>query len=190
MSEKILKKVEHILNVLQNMKIELFVIACSIVFIIMNSFDNSITKLFLCEFQKYFTDGRISGLSDFFSTTVAIYIAVLTILATSIIGISEDVLRSKTDGPLIYVFMFGMIENLLVIAFGLFIPRHFEYYYLFLATFTLMAICSFAKFVHLLILIFRSNMDRMAESIDRQKRNETDMISLLENIARYLKDKR
>lgn len=170
-----------------NMKIELIISLFSIVGIIIYFTDLPLFAQLGNNLLNYFTAERISNISAFFSIAVGIYIAVVTIIATSVIGISKELLLKKLDYPLVLVIIWGMVESLLAVALSVFLTsNHFIYFWL-LATTNLLAIVSFVKFIRLLLLIFKKNLEMMAKHIDDEDNYRNDLLTHIELISEYLR---
>lgn len=130
----------------------------------------------------YLTDDRISNLVNYFAISIGVYIAVITLLATSIIGLSEDILRKGVDVQLLFVTKVGIGENIAAVIMGVMLPVnlwpwHMQYFGLIIA-----AIISFVKFVRLMFYLFQGNMNSMADTIDKDKKEKYEILLRLENI--------
>lgn len=171
----------------KNSKLEIF---SFIGFIIIYIFRWKIEKIIsISKFlEEYFDGDRLSGIADFFAITIGIYIAVITILATSRIGITKEMLIRKLDTSLVNVVIAGMIENLVSVGIAVFVPLNEVTRYVLIAFLTI-AVISFVKFIILLILIFKANMSQMARDIDNEEEYQNSIIIYLEKIDRYLKNR-
>lgn len=113
----------------------------------------------------------------------------ITILATTEIGISRKMLERRLDKPLIDVIMFGIIEDFLTVASATFLLGNIVYD--FLPLFIILSLISFAKFIYLLMLIFKANMEQMAKAIDEKDRYDDDLLETIKLILMAIrKDKR
>lgn len=74
------------------------------------------------DLMLYFEQDRLNGIATFFAITIGVYIAVITVLATSEIGISKEMLKKNLDKPLIDIIIVGMVENFITIGLAVFIP--------------------------------------------------------------------
>ena len=178
-----IKNPEDIKEFLKNIKLEIVIV---IVYIVLYIIKNKCHLLELINLQSYFTQDRLNGVATFFAITIATYIAVVTILATTEIGISKRMLEQRLDKPLINVIMFGVIENFIAVALSIFMPSS-EVVYELIALFIILSLCSFVKFIILLITIFKVNMNEMAKSIDDKEKYENDLIAELKKISMYCK---
>lgn len=160
-----------------------------------------IMSIFLCIFSEklklsvYFTENRLSNIKDFFSIIIGIYITVVTILGISVIGITKEILEKKLDTRLINVIMFGIIEALLSIVIITFIESKWNdcYYYIlfYLSTTTLI---TFSKFIYLLSLLFKVNLNFLAKNIDQVEKDfqeneayKKNIYEILENLEKDIK---
>ena len=129
----------------------------------------------------YFSQDRLNGIVTFFAITIGVYIAVITVLATSEIGISKEMLKKRLDKPLINVIVVGMIENFIATGLGIFAPTNMLMKRV-LLIFIIISLISFTKFVVLLVVIFKKNMDQMAKSIDDEEEYRNQILCYLHNI--------
>lgn len=168
---------------IKNAKLEIFLIVLLIIFCV-------IIKLNLFGFTlnidlgKYFTQDRLNGVASFCAITIGVYIAVITIIATSEIGITKPMLEQKLDKGLINVIIAGIIENVVSVVFAIFIPQN-DVTSCILIVFIVASIVSFVKFVIMLFFIFKGNMEAMAKVIDENDRYKDDIMTYLDKIARY-----
>lgn len=152
---------------------------------IIAAFNRNFSDLLFSILKDYLSKERINGLASFFSITSGIYIAVITIVATSVIGVSKDLLGRNLDRPMIHVFTLGLSEGLLTVGVSIFLPREIPYYYLILATSILVSIISLIKFIRLLILMFEANMNKMTEDIVKKESDEGDILYYLKILSQH-----
>lgn len=177
------KNSEDIKEFLNNIKLEISIV---IVYIVICFIKNKYHLLEMVNLQSYFTQDRLNGVATFFAITIATYIAVVTILATTEIGISKKMLEKRLDKPLINLIMFGVIENFIAVALSIFMPSS-EIVYELIALFIILSLCSLVKFIILLIIIFKVNMNAMAKSIDDKEKYENDLIGELKKFPCIVK---
>ena len=85
--------------------------------------------------------------------------------------------------------MFGIIEDFLTVTLAIFLQGNFVY--IFLPLLIMLSLISFAKFIYLLILIFKANMEQMAKAIDEKDRYDDDLLETIKQILiAARKDKR
>ena len=101
------KKVENLVTFMKNIKLELIITILYLIFMIIKSKWSRLNSLI--NLQEYFSQDRLNGITAFFAITIGVYITVITILATTEIGISRKMLERRLDKPLIDVIMFGII---------------------------------------------------------------------------------
>lgn len=183
------KKNEHplIANVRLNMKLECSLILFAIILIVVSFTGRNCSEFFYKELRPYYTGISIDNIINFFSIVIGIYIAVITILATSIIGVSKEILKHRQDKALIYIFIFGVIEDLLVVGVSIFLPSTWSPYYFILSVLMVMAIVSLVKYIRLLVLIFQANMEMMAKDIDHKEEYENRILDNIELIEHNTK---
>lgn len=143
-----------------------------------------ILKCFDCFVLKdYLSQTRLDGIASFFAITIGIYIAVITVLATSEIGISRELLRQRLDKRLLYVIIGGMTENLITAGGAIFLPIN-QFTKHILVIFVVLSLISFMKFIVLLLEIFKGNMESMAVSMDEEERYRDTIEAYLKKIAK------
>lgn len=133
--------------------------------------------------STYFVQERLNGIATFFTITIGVYVAVITVLAMSEIGISKAILEKKLDEALINVIIFGILEDIITVGMAIFIPGNKITYYILLWS-IVVSIISFLKFVVLMVVVFKKNMDQMAKNIDDQENYRNDLLTYLEHIKR------
>lgn len=170
-------------TVCKNLKIEIMVIIVLLILFIWTYF---FPLDFLSEIDllSYFEQDRLNGIAAFFAITVGVYVAVITVLATSEIGISKEMLKKKLDEPLIDVIVAGMVEDFVTVGLAIFIPLNIVTGYI-LVIFLAVSIISFIKFIILLVAIFKANMNQMAKAIDEEEQYKDNILVYLNNISRY-----
>ena len=174
---------KKIYNLIRDSKIECLIFILFILFSIL-SWNSVIDRI---DFSYYYTENRISGIVDFFSISVGIYIAVITILGTSVIGITKKLLETRLDERLINVTMIGMGECIISLGLLVFMDCKSWMYYYSLIAINLASLSSFIKFIIILVLIFKANLNALAKDIDEREQYEIDMLATLENILKTLK---
>ncbi|MFQ7574541.1 MAG: hypothetical protein ACLRLD_03815 [Lachnospira sp.] len=174
---------DSIIEFLNNIKIELLSVGIFIFMLIFNHFEPLNINI-----QSYLTENRMNGIATFFSITIGIYITVITILSTSEISISKEMLKRKLDKPLINVIVAGMVEDFISVGLVVFAPLN-SLTSKMVVIFVIISIISFVKFIILLIVIFKENMNQMAKSIDEEEDNKQLILIYLREIAKHYNDK-
>ena len=181
------KKVENLVTFLKNIKLEIIITILYLIFRIIKSKCSWLNSLI--NLREYFSQDRLNCITAFFAITIGVYITVITILATTELGISRKMLEKRLDKPLIDVIMFGIIEDFLTVTLAIFLQGNFVY--IFLPLLIMLSLISFAKFIYLLILIFKANMEQMAKAIDEKDRYDDDLLETIKQILiAARKDKR
>jgi len=140
------------------------------------------TNLQLIDLGQYFSGDRLSRIASFFSIVIGIYIAVMTILASSIIGLTKEILNKRLDYSLLTVIIVGLCENLLSVGLCVFMPLSALFYKL-LILIVVLATVSLIKFIIVLALMFRINLNEMAKMIDEEARYKNILLTNLERIV-------
>lgn len=133
--------------------------------------------------KDYLSQTRVDGIASFFAITIGIYIAVITVLATSEIGISRELLKKRLDKRLLYAIIGGMVENLIAAGIAIFLPIN-QFTKHILVIFVILSLISFMKFIVLLLEIFKGNMESMASSIDEEEKYRDTIEAYLKKIAK------
>ena len=170
---------KKICEFLKNSKLEILIYTIFIVILIssyLGNFDFSLT----IEAEKR------ADIISFFSIIIGIYIAVITIIATSIIGITKEMLKKNLDTQLIDIF--GMIETILTIGIIIFLNPTTKLSRVILVALICNSIISFFKFTIILTLIFKANMNAMATEIDSKDEYENRLLTTLDEIKNKLKN--
>ncbi len=100
---------KKIFGFLKNSKLEIGIYVIFIIILIS-------TYLEKFDFSLIIEKERRADVISFFSIIIGVYIAVITIIATSIIGITKKMLKEKLDTQLIDTIIFGMTETMLAIG--------------------------------------------------------------------------
>lgn len=172
-------------STLRNVKVEITVILISIIgYVLVNVIPHKC--VYDVDWMGYFNQERLNGIAAFFSITVGIYVTIVTILATSRIGISKEILEKNLDKGLINVIIFGMSENLLAVAMSIFIPLNKTGAYILLVL-LIVSVISFVKFILLLVIIFKANLNKMARDIDQEEQYSNEMLGTIKEIQKNLR---
>ena len=175
---KILKK---ICGFFKNSKLEIGIYIIFIIILIS-------TYLGKFDFSLTIEKERRADVISFFSIIIGVYIAVITLIATSIIGITKEILKENLDSQLIDTIIFGMTEAMLAILIIIFIDSTTNLTRVILIAFICNSIISFFKFVIILTLIFKANMNAMAKEIDSKDDYENRILTTLDEIKNKLKN--
>lgn len=138
-----------------------------------------------------FNPDRLNLFAGFFSIICGIYLAVITIIGTSIIGITKGLLKQKLDRDLINLFMIGLIENIIsvitcIIAAGV----SGVYFYCTLIVVFLLTFVTLIKFILIIRLIFLANLEKTAKSIDEDEYYKQQLLNTIYGIERNTKQVR
>ena len=172
---------KKICEFLKNSKLEIgiyIIFFIILIFSYLGKFDFSLT----IEAEKR------ADIISFFAIIIGVYIAVITIIATSIIGITKEMLKEKLDTQLIDTIIFGMTETMLTIGTIIFINPTTELNRIILIALICNSTISFLKFTIILTLIFKANMNAMAEEIDNKDDYENKILSNLDEIKNKLEN--
>lgn len=167
----------------KNLKIEITIVFIAIICYFVKKYA-LINVQIAINLSQYFSQDRLNSIAAFFAITIGVYIAVITVLATAEIGISKELLRRRLDKPLINVMIAGMAENFISVGLAIFIPLNFLTQYILGVSLVVSAV-SFVKFIMLLVIIFKNNMEQMAKEIDNEDYYRNAMITYMEGIFKH-----
>lgn len=184
-------------TVKKNFKIEAFFLLCFLVAVVIRimavilGWDNTTDwETVRKTGNAVFTPDRLNLFAGFFSIICGIYLAVITIIGTSVIGITKGLLEKKLDKDLINLFLLGLIENIVsvivcIIAAG--VSGAF-FYCILIGTF-LLTFVTLIKFIRIIRLIFLANLEKTAQSIDEDDSYKQQMMTTLYSIENNTKNK-
>ncbi len=135
----------------------------------------------------YFTSERLNGIATFFSITIGVYITVITVLATAEMGISAEMLRRQLDKRLINIMMMGIVEDFIAVSLAVFVPLNVISVKLLVLS-IIMAGISFVKFIRLLFIIFKVNMEQMVKKLDEDERNQAELLTNISEITKMCRE--
>ncbi|CAL7885242.1 hypothetical protein [Fusobacterium necrophorum] len=171
------KNYESFINFFKDSKLEMFL------FILLGSIFYFLKNI---QFGKYLTFERLENISSLISVIIAVYLAVISILATSSLALTPKLLETKLDRRIINIITFGLFENFLSLVIIVFFDLEKEFYFKLLTLVVLGAFLSFIKFIKILLQFLKTNFDLMAEEIDERKRKEIEYLAILDNIDKKL----
>lgn len=175
-----IKKITN--GILQNGKLEIMCILLGM-FAYFSPFSVIKYENWNISLSNYFVQDRLNGIATFFTITIGVYVAVVTVFAMSEIGISKAILEKKLDEALINVIIFGILEDIVTVGMAIFIPGNKITYYILLWS-IVVSIISFIKFIFLMVVVFKKNMDQMAKNIDAEENYRNGLLTYLEQIKR------
>lgn len=131
-----------------------------------------------------FVPDVLSPLVTFFSITCGAYLTVITIISTSVLSISEDMLKRNLEQDLLRIFVFGMFSNLfsaLLCSIGSGISNCYLFYLILFAS-ILLSLILFVRFVFIMVAFFKLNLTMMVKDIDKQDKDNAKIKELLRRI--------
>lgn len=123
----------------------------------------------------------------FYSILVGIYTTTITLIGTTIISVTKELLSKKTDKKIINFLLFVIIETLIFILLLIKDENISDFHNLIIFTFLVVTLISFIKFIIILTLMFKANMNAMVKEIDNKDKYEDKIIATLENIEKKIK---
>lgn len=179
----------------RNLKIELFIIGLLVMAVVLRVVAgllklNDMTWWYDLRLigLNFFTNDRLNLFSGFFSIICGIYLAIITIIGTSVIGITKDLLREKLDKDLIDLFMFGLIENIICVVICILSAGvSGVLFYILITGFFAITFTTLIKFVIIIRRIFLANLEQTAKNLDEEERQKQEIINRLIMIEEHIK---
>ncbi len=177
--------------ILKNQKIEIAILILGIVLGVAMHQCTNIYCYFTNIVVPAFDNDRLSLVVNAVAIILGIYIAVVTILATSVLGITIDMLKKKKDVQLLHIVFSGMTINIVTVFFCVLFEIDVAHIYncLVLIILLLIAFVSFLKFMHLIYLIFQGNFNQMAKDITNDELEKEELFTILKQIEQKISTK-
>ena len=134
-----------------------------------------------------FDTNRLSLIVSAEAIILGIYITVISIIATSVIGITEDMLKKKRDCQLLQIVFTGMFANCALVFVCVLFDINVVWKAVVVCGLLAISIASFLKFMFLIFLIFKANFDTMGRVIDAEREGREELLTLLKRIESRLK---
>lgn len=173
----------------KNQKLETMVAALSIAYGIFLTQKPQCRIAFFNRTTALFSDTRLSLIIGAISIILGIYIAVISIIATSVLGITRDMLKRGKDKDLLQITFSGMAINAAEVFFCLFFELNAAWKNLVLLALLVMSLIAFIKFMVLTFLIFQANFSQLAKQIDMDEAERADAMTLLNKIEKKISEK-
>lgn len=135
----------------------------------------------------FYSGDKISLMVSAASVMLGIYVAVISIIATSILGITGSMIQKGRHHELLQVFSFGMVDNVLLILLCVLDGAGTVWGAAGISLLFALSAVSFLNFVRLIGLIFLANLKAMTETINERQRAEERMFTILNKIEEKLK---
>lgn len=179
-----------LLSVTKNNSMECSIFLVMFVFEIVCFVNKDIENAVESGIGLYLTEYRISLIPNVMAIFIGIYITVLTCIALSKISITEVLLKNGLDVKIIAVVMFGIVEDFILLIFGVFIPIKSSHIQILFCFLLLAAVFSFARFIRYVYLIFSLNIDAMVREMDQENEEKTNLFVKVDEILERLKNTR
>ncbi len=138
------------------------------------------------QIKEYLTPKRLENITFLTGVIVTVYLAVISIIATSSLALIPKLLETNLDKRIINIITFGLFENFLLLVMVVFLDSEKEIYLKLCIVVVLGAFLSFIKFVKILLQFLKTNFDLMAQEIDERKNKEIEYLTILDNIDKKL----
>jgi len=134
--------------------------------------------------SNYFNESRCSGISGFASVVIGIYVTVWSVFATSASKINAELLKNRVEGQLFLLIGLGIVEAFITTMLCVFVPNGVPHYSELMALSTALTAISFVKFVVLIMMITKLNLEYIVQEIDEQIAKCTEAQVKLDEIYR------
>ena len=124
----------------------------------------------------YFTLDRKNGIISFFAIIIGIYISVFAILSTSIIPLTEKLIKEKVLERIILLLKIGIAECFCTVIWIIFINQIKAYYFI-LGVLAGLSLILFIKFIILLEYFFRASRETFPKEIDSVRKYKNEVLS-------------
>lgn len=181
------RKKTGLLSIVKNNTIECALFSIMFVFEISCFVYEGVEETVSGAISFYLTEYRVSLIPNIMAIFIGIYITILTCIALSKISITEVILKNRLDEKIIAVVTFGVVEDFILLIFGVFIPIESTYIQIFFCFLLLTAVFSFGRFVRYVYLIFSLNIDVMVQEIDQENRERSDLFVKIDEILERIK---
>lgn len=153
--------------------IYLIVIAVLFVLFYMNIINIDTESLVAKTFASFYNSERINLITVFLSILSGIYLTVITIIGTSRLCLSSELLSKKLDKRLINYFLMGLIEDIIGVVLCIITDSESCIIIYIITSITLMlTVVSFLRFVFILKNLLISNLEAMVKNIDDENREK------------------
>lgn len=169
-----------------NQKTELLIILISIVLGITLALNEPWNVLFCTKVIPTFDDSRLSLIISAIAIILGIYIAVISIIATSVLGITKDMLEDGKDKELLQIVFSGMMVNTVLVFFCVLFDVTTTWQGILLIALLAIAFVSFVKFMHLMFLIFQANFCQLSKQITNEELEKEEFFTLMKRIEQKL----
>lgn len=174
-------------TVLKNQKLEILIAIMTIIACLIREkadwLHHAIESHLVCAFDP----NRLSLIVSAEAIILGIYIAVISIIATSTLGITEDMLKKKRDSQLLQIVFTGMFANCVLVFVCVLFDINTGWKAVAVCGLLAISIVSFFKFMVLIFLIFKANFEAMGRAIDAEREGREELLTLLKRIEGRLK---
>jgi len=129
-------------------------------------------------YEKINASEKNADIISFIAITIGIYISVITIISTSRIPASKQILENNLDNNLIFFIFGAVIMNIIEIMYLLFVPN-FKFYVIFYFTLMIIQVTILIKFLCLVLYICKINVNEVVNEIDEDTKNREDLYNIL-----------
>ena len=130
--------------------------------------------------EGYYSESRMGGMIAFYAISIGIYVTVISIIGTSEISITRELLRRRLDQRILWVSSIGILLNTVAVLIITFMPNLLIG--IWVVPILVSSIVSFMHFLFAILTLYKVNMDSMAREIDQRDQYLRDVLLHLENM--------
>lgn len=166
---------------LSKLKIEISITA---IFVMLKFIKNDALCEIINNLSTYYTESRLNNIVTFVSISIGVYMAIISILATTSTSVSEKIVERKLDDGLIALTCSGIIEGSFLMGLIIFVADTSPDLYYLITLLIIIFSISFLKFIIFVILAYKYNLSTIAKQVDEKNNLKNDILHLLEQIEK------
>lgn len=177
------KRAKEIVRIaVHNQAVELLILALAILAYCLKGVVGPLGTFFHKTLPAFYSGDKISLMVSAASVMLGIYVAVISIIATSVLGITRSMVQRGRHYELLQIFSFGMFVNVLLVLLCILDGAGTAWGAAGISVLFALSAVSFLNFVRLIGLIFLANMKAMTETINERQRSEERLFTILNKI--------
>lgn len=173
-------------TILKNQKLETIIVALALGGYLFREQHIALYNMIENTLVAAYSEHRLSLIISATAIILGIYIAVISVIATSILGITKDMIQKGKHEQLLQIVFTGMIVNSVLVFVCVLFTVDVGWKALIISTLLAVSIVAFAKFMWLLFLIFQANLIAMNTIINTEQQKEEELLTILKKIEQSL----
>lgn len=133
-----------------------------------------------------YSEHRLNLIISATAIILGIYIAVISIIATSVLGITENMIQKGKHEQLLQIVFTGMLVNSILVFSCVLLTVDVGWKALMISVLLAVSMVAFIKFMCLLFLIFQANFIAMEKAIEAERQKDEEILTLLKKIEQKL----